>query len=257
MTAVAQTTGVSKTFGGVRAVVDVSVDFEPATLYGLIGPNGAGKSTLVNLISGETTVDAGTITLAGEDLTRLPPHARALRGIARTFQTMRIPTTMTVAETVLTGSLIACRAATGSFLIGTPSARNVYRQARGAVDEILGLVGLDDVVDAPIRELPFAQQRRLEMARALALEPQLLLLDEPTAGMNLELLPGISRMFRTLADKGLAVVIIEHNVPFIREMVDQLYAMDSGRLIGAGDPHAVLREPAVVASYLGEAAETS
>lgn len=251
--AVAETIHLKKNFGGVLAVNDVSVSFEDGRLYGLVGPNGAGKSTLVNLISGEFPTGSGKIMLNGSDITAEPAHVRAHLGIGRTFQLTHLPGSLTVMETVLSGALISLRTSVPGYLIQTPKTRSQYRQAREQAFRILELVDLHQRAGDLVRELAWADQRRLEVGRALALHPKILLLDEPTAGMHVESLPMVTRMLRRLVEEGLAVAVIEHNVPFIRNTVDWLYAMDAGAIVAYGKPDDVLSADAVKRSYLGEA----
>jgi len=243
--------GVSKRFGGVRAVRDASLQLNQGRVYGLIGPNGAGKSTLVDLISGEQRADAGTIRLAGEDVTRLPAHRRARLGIARTFQTARLTQTLTAREIAYSGCLVADRPSILGYVAGLPGSRRAHRQARSRADVILSEIGLTAVASDYVRNVGWEEQRRLEVARAVALRPRVLLLDEPTAGMHAESLEAFTAMIRSIAANGVAVVLIEHNVSFILASTEVLYAMDSGSILAVGEPESVLRDPAVRDSYMG------
>ena len=238
-------------FGGVTAVDGVSVELWSGAVQGLIGPNGAGKSTLVDLISGEQRSGRGTIRLGDIDVTELPAYQRARLGIVRTFQHSRVTQNITAHEVVYSGCLMAKRPSSLGHVLSHPSTRRIYRAAAERADAILERLGLANTATRYVRSLGWEEQRRLEIARALALEPRVLLLDEPTAGMHASSLPGFSRLMRELASMGTAVVLIEHNVAFMRATVDKLYAMESGRMIASGTPDEVLRNRSVVDSYLG------
>jgi len=252
MTTVISAHHLHKSFGGINAVNDVSVSFEEKRLYGLIGPNGAGKSTLINLLSGQLSVDSGIIEYQGRDITQAPPHIRSRKGVGRTFQHTRLTEAMTLLETVISGCLISKRAGILAYLLQIPSTRLKYLSSRGEAQIILELVGLEDLANSMVRELSWADQRLLEIARALALKPKILLLDEPTAGMHVEALPRVAVLLKNLVEQGLSVVVIEHNVPFISNTVNYVYAMDSGSIIADGAPSDVLKSKEVIQSYLGE-----
>lgn len=249
-------TDLSKQFGGLRAVDRVTIRLNASRIYGLIGPNGAGKSTLVDLLSGRATPSSGSVLFKGRDMSAASPTFRARAGLGRTFQLMRLPQNMTVSEVVLAGSLVASDVSSAGYILGLPSVRAVHRRARADVKEILRTVGLSDVAQVRVRYASFGEQRLLEIGRALALNPSLLLLDEPTAGLNRELLPRIAQVLRSLAENGVAVVIIEHNVAFIRDLVHDLYVLDTGTVIAHGEPNKVLSLDAVVASYVGKPTRT-
>jgi branched-chain amino acid transport system ATP-binding protein len=238
-------------FGGVHAVDGASLQLESAAVHGLIGPNGAGKSTLVDLLSGEQHTDAGRISLRGEDVTRLNAVRRSWRGIARTFQTSRLTQNMTAHEVAYSGCLMAERPGTFGKLLGLPRPVSRYRAAHVRADIVLKRVQLNASADRYVRNLGWEEQRRLEIARAMALSPAVLLLDEPTAGMHADSLPGFGRLVREIAGSGTAVLLIEHNVGFIRSTVDVLYAMNLGRMVANGQTNDVLSNPIVVDSYLG------
>lgn len=246
--------GVEKRFGGVAAVTDVNLDLASGMVHGLIGPNGAGKSTLVDLLSGEQRTAAGSIRLGSVDVTKLPAYARARLGIVRTFQHSRVTQSISAREVVYSGCLLASRPGSLGYLFGLPESRRAYRDALAQADDILRLLGLVDMGSRYVRDLGWEEQRRLEIARAVALRPKALLLDEPTAGMHASSLPAFSTLLRTLASEGTAVLLIEHNVAFMRSTVDTLYAMDSGKLVASGCPDDVLKNRAVVDSYLGAGA---
>jgi len=238
-------------FGGVTAVDDVGIELSSGVVHGLIGPNGAGKSTLVDLLSGEQSTATGKIYLDGVDITATSASERTRLGIVRTFQHTRVTQNITAREVVFSGCLIAARPGSLGFMLWLPKSRAAYRDAMLQADKILERLDLSDAASRYVRDLGWEEQRRLEVARAIALRPRVLLLDEPTAGMHASSLPPFARLVRSLADDGMAILLIEHNVPFIRSTVDQLYAMDSGRMIASGRSEDVLVDKAVIDSYLG------
>lgn len=251
MTVVCETRSLSKSFGGIHAVRDVSISLEAGIPYGLIGPNGAGKSTLIDLISGRRRADTGQVLLEGDDVSGTRAFVRTRHGLGRTFQATRLPKTMTVRETVKGASLIAEHASTIGYFLRLPRTRAAHRTADSRTDQVLEMVGLVRFADLRVELLSFADQRRLEVARALALKPKVLLLDEPTAGTHVEDLPAFASLLRRLASSGIAVVLVEHNVEFMRSTVQKLYAMELGSIIAFGEPDEVLKHPGVVESYLG------
>jgi len=238
-------------FGGVLAVDDVSLELSSGTVHGLIGPNGAGKSTLVDLLSGEQPTALGKINLDGIEITELPAFMRARARVVRTFQHTRVTQNITAREVVFSGCLMAMRPGSFGFMLWLPASREAYRLAIAQADQILARLDLSYAAYRYVRDLGWEEQRRLEIARAIALRPRVLLLDEPTAGMHASSLPAFATLVRSLAADGMAVLLIEHNVPFIRSTVDHLYAMDSGRMVASGKPNDVLANKTVIDSYLG------
>ena len=243
--------GVTRAFGGVVAVDDLSLTVEPGRITGLIGPNGAGKSTVVNLITGLLRLTAGRIRLDGRDITEAEAPEVARAGIARTFQTVRLLKEASVLDNVVAGFHRHERAGLAAGLLGLPSALREGRDLRRRAAAILERFGMADFADLPAGSLSYGHQRRVEMMRALAMEPRLLLLDEPVAGMNDVEADALGRIFAELARDGLGVLLIEHNMRFVLSLCAEIHVIDSGRLIASGTPAAVRRDPAVIAAYLG------
>ncbi|CAO3456320.1 Branched-chain amino acid transport ATP-binding protein LivG (TC 3.A.1.4.1) [Azospirillum argentinense] len=243
--------GVTRAFGGVVAVDDLSLTVEPGRITGLIGPNGAGKSTVVNLITGLLRLTAGRIRLGGRDITEAEAPEVARAGIARTFQTVRLLKEASVLDNVVAGFHRHERTGLAAGLLGLPSALREGRELRRRAAAILERFGMAGFADQPAGSLSYGHQRRVEMMRALAMEPRLLLLDEPVAGMNDVEADALGRIFAELAGDGLGVLLIEHNMRFVLSLCAEIHVIDSGRLIASGTPAAVRRDPAVIAAYLG------
>jgi branched-chain amino acid transport system ATP-binding protein len=229
--------GVTKRFGGVVANRDVSFEVTPGELVGVIGPNGAGKSTLFEIITGFYRPDSGEVHLDGTRLTGLAPDRVCRLGVARTFQKLRPFPGLSVLENVVVGALTR-----------TPDVRHAREQAR----EILGRVGLGDKADAHARALSTGQRKRLELARALATRPRLLLLDEVTGGVDQGSIPGLVRLIRELHQGGLTVLVIEHNMRVITAVAQRILALYLGEVIADGPPEIVARDRRVVEAYLGQ-----
>jgi len=233
--------GVSKRFGGVVANQGISFDVAPGELVGIIGPNGAGKSTLFEIITGFYHPDEGAVRLDGARLTGLSPDAICRRGVARTFQKLRPFQGLTVLDNVMVGALTRTRD---------------VRHARERARELVGKVGLAEKADAYARTLSTGQRKRLELARALATEPRVLLLDEVTGGVDQRTIPELVRLVRDLHAGGLTVLVIEHNMRVITAVAQRIVALFLGEVIADGTPDVVARDRGVVEAYLGQAYHT-
>ena len=242
-------------FGGVVAVSEVSFSVARGEVFGLIGPNGAGKTTLFNLVTGLTTPTAGRLRYQDRDITGLPPHRIAELGIARTFQNVRLFGELSALHNVMIARHVRTRSGLVSGVLGLPFARAEERVTRQRAMDLLALVGLADRPGEQARNFSYGDQRRLEIARALALEPQLLLLDEPAAGMNTGEKRGLSELIRGVrARLDLTILLIEHHVPLVMDLCDRIAVLNFGQLIALGPPAAVQKNPAVIEAYLGDEA---
>jgi ABC-type branched-subunit amino acid transport system ATPase component len=230
-------------FGGLEALGDVSLSVDAGRVTGLIGPNGAGKTTLFNVITGLQTPDGGRVTLDGEDLTNARPHRRARAGIGRSFQRLETFGTLTVRENVLVAAEMRRQWSKEKFKPGP------------VVAELIDRVGLNAVADDLVDTLPTGTQRLVEVARALAAKPRVLLLDEPSAGLNEHETESLATLLRELASTALAVLLVEHDMGLVMSASDQIYVLDFGRIIAVGDPAKVQADPLVRAAYLGEGDE--
>jgi branched-chain amino acid transport system permease protein len=244
---------VSCRFGGLTAVNDVSFDVAEGEIFGIIGPNGAGKTTLFNVITGLTRPSGGQIVYQGQDLTGLPPHRVAAHGIARTFQNIRLLGSLSVLDNLLIAQHLGTRAGTWSGALALPAARAEERRIRHRARGLLELVGLEGRAGEAARGLPYGDQRRLEIARALALGPATLLMDEPAAGMNADEKRELSALIRAIrAEFSLTVMLIEHHVPLVMGLCDRVAVLNFGQMIALGNPEEVQQNPDVVEAYLGD-----
>ncbi|MGE5752358.1 MAG: ABC transporter ATP-binding protein [Deltaproteobacteria bacterium] len=242
---------VSKRFGGLAAVSGVSFTVREREVLGLIGPNGAGKTTLFNLITSAFPPSGGSIRFRGESIEDLKPHAIARRGISRTFQNIRLFAQMTARENIMVGRHARSRAGIWRSVLRTRGQRSEEARIREKTDELLDLMGLTGNEELPAGKLPYGHQRRLEIARALAAEPSLLLLDEPAAGMNEKETREIRQLIRTIRGLGVTVLLIEHDMSLVMEVCDRLVVLNFGQKIAEGTPEAVRGNPDVVEAYLG------
>jgi branched-chain amino acid transport system ATP-binding protein len=244
---------VSCRFGGLTAVNNVSFEVQRGEIFGIIGPNGAGKTTLFNVITGMARPAGGQVVYRGDDLTGLPPHTVAARGIARTFQNIRLFGSLSVLDNLLIAQHLRTRAGVLGGALGLPAARAEEQAIRHRAWDLLERVGLADRAGEAARGLPYGDQRRLEIARALALGPATLLMDEPAAGMNADEKRELSAFVRAIvAEFDLTVMLIEHHVPLVMGLCDRIAVLNFGQLIDLGEPEAVRQNPAVVEAYLGE-----
>lgn len=231
--------GLTKSFGGLVAVNGLNFTVKEGEVVGIIGPNGSGKTTVLNLISGTFRPSAGSIHLTGQDITRKSAHSIAKAGVARTFQLVRVLPGLSVLDNVRAGAVFGRR-------------RLWKQQATSHAESLIKRVGLDDKRHLPVSSLTYIDQKRVELARALAGDPQILLLDEWLAGLNpSELQTGIE-LIQSLSEEGRTVILVEHVMDAIRSLCDRCIVMNSGQLLAEGSPDAVLSDPAVITAYLGE-----
>jgi branched-chain amino acid transport system ATP-binding protein len=237
VSALLELSGVSRRFGGLRALSQVNLSVERGAVVGLIGPNGAGKTTLVNVVTGVHRASAGSVRFDGEDVTRLRPYQAARRGIARTFQIVQPFPAMSVLENVTAAALFAGGAASGE----------ARAQARGHLE----FVGLADYAARPAAALTLAMRKRLELAKSLAMRPKLLLLDEVNAGLNSVEMDAALALIRGIAARGVTIIIIEHLMKVVLSLCTRIVVLHHGELIAAGAPGDIVRDPRVVQAYLG------
>lgn len=244
--------GLTRSFGGLVAVNNVSFAVNQHEIFGLIGPNGAGKTTLFNLISGLISPSSGQLLYQGESIAKLRPHKIAQLGIARTFQNIRLFGTLSALENIVVARHIHTKSNVFTGVLNLPSAAKEEEIAKQQGLELLHLVGLGDRATEKACNFSYGDQRRLEIARALALKPKILLLDEPAAGMNTNEKQSLSSFIRQIANQfELTIVLIEHHVPLVMGLCDRIAVLNFGKLIALGNPYEVKTDPVVVEAYLG------
>ena len=246
---------VTMSFGGVTALRDVSFSVRAGEILGLIGPNGAGKTTLFHVVTAMIRGASGEVVFQGERIGGLATHRITRRGVGRTFQNIRLFPEMTARENVMVGRHTRSRAGVWRSVFRTPGQREEEELVRRKTDELLALVGLRGQEDVVASALPYGYQRRLEIARALAGEPKLLLLDEPVAGMNESETQEIHRLIRKIRDLGVTVILIEHDMSLVMQVCDRLVVLHFGEKIAEGTPEEIRNNPDVVAAYLGREEE--
>ncbi len=240
-------------FSGLKALDNVSFAVEPGEIFALIGPNGAGKTTLFNIISGIYAASRGKTFLADEEVTSFPPHRLARRGMSRTFQNLQIFFRMTAAENVMVGRHLQESRNVLAHLLALPSVAKQNRETRAKAEELLALVGLAREADRTAQSLPYGALKRLEIARALASEPRVLLLDEPAAGCNAVETEEIDSVIQKIAAQGISVVLVEHDMRLVMKISNRIHVLEGGRTLASGTADEVRQNPAVIAAYLGQA----
>ena len=240
-----------KSFGGVRAVSEISLDVPTGSIFAVIGPNGAGKSTLLNLISGVYQPDFGSIALNGQDLAGMRSYQRVRLGLARTFQKIRLFRQLSVLDNVIAGFHVHHKIPVWQYVIHGAAFAHDRRLCRDEARRLLEFFGMTSRLDVLAGELSYGEQRMLELARSLASRPRLLLIDEPAAGLNAAEVDVLLDRIRTLRGEGITVIVVEHNMNLVMNVADRIMVMDYGRHLFQGTPSEVQKDPSVIAAYLG------
>ena len=244
----------TREFGGVLAVADLEFEIEAGAVFSIIGPNGAGKTTLLNLVTGIYRPSSGRVLFDGRELTGRAPYQFAAAGIARTFQNLQVFFNMSALENVMAGRHLHERCGLAAALLRFPGLARAERASRDEAERLMRLVGLGDWVGARADAMPYGALKRLEIARALATQPKLLLLDEPAAGLNPTETHAINGLISRLAASGVTVVLVEHNMRLVMEVSDHILVLDYGRRLAEGSADEVRNDPKVIEAYLGSGA---
>lgn len=244
--------GITKTFGGLTAVNDVDFHIEEGEIVSLIGPNGAGKTTFFNIITGVYEPTSGQVNFLGKEIHTLKPYEITIEGISRTFQNIRLFSSMTVFENILIGQYCRTEANLFNVIFKTKKATDEQEKAKERAQEIIDFLELGPIADEIATSLPYGDQRRVEIGRALATEPKLLLLDEPAAGMNTQEKKDMQDLIRKIRDKGYTVLLIEHDMKLVMGISDRIAVLDYGNKIAEGNPQEIQNNERVISAYLGK-----
>ena len=246
--------GLSKSFGGVHAVQNLEYSVEHGKVHSIIGPNGAGKTTLFNMVTGVYAPTSGTVHFAAQDITGLPAHTLTALGISRSFQNLQIFFNMTVMENILVGRHLHCRRGFVQSLLHTPAIVRSDESARLRAAELLQWVGLEAYISSHADSLPYGALKRMEIARALASEPRILLLDEPAAGLNSKETREIDELIQQISNSGVTVILVEHDMRLVMGVSDHILVMDQGQKLAEGTAREIRENPDVITAYLGTGA---
>lgn len=249
--------GITRRFGGVLALNGVSFTVRAGEIKSVIGPNGAGKSTLLNILSGVTAPSSGTVSLDGRRIERLPAHRRVAAGIARTFQNLQLFSDMTVLENVMVGAHTTQRAGFAGALCGSRASREDTAHAQAVAQALLAQFGLQARATSPAHALSYGESKLLEIARAMASRPRLLLLDEPLAGLPHDAVEQVAEVVRALNRAGTSIVLVEHNVRAVMQLSDSIVVLANGEFVSEGTPDTIRSNRAVIEAYLGETADAA
>jgi len=247
-------TGLTKQFGGVKAVQEVTFSIAEGTVHSVIGPNGAGKTTLLNLITGIYSPTAGDVSFEGCSVAGAQPHELAQLGMSRTFQNLQICMNMSAIENVMVGAHLRLSQGLWSSMLHLPALRRADRKCREEAAELMNFVGVGSYRDAHASQMPYGALKRLEIARALAAKPKMILLDEPAAGLNDTETQEVEALIRNVADSGVTVVLVEHDMKLVMNLSDHILVLDYGKKLAEGTAEQVRANPEVIAAYLGASA---